>query len=34
MTTRERILAVIYGERHDLILFVQYDNLAGDNNEI
>jgi len=31
---RKRMLAVIYGERHDRVPFVQYDNLAGDNNEI
>lgn len=34
MTNRERMLAVIYGERSDRIPFVQYDNLAGNNEEI
>lgn len=28
------MLAVIYGEKHDRVPFVQYDNLAGDNEEI
>jgi len=34
MTTRERMLAVIRGERHDFVPFVQYDGLAGPNEEI
>jgi len=34
MAVRERMLAVIYGKKHDQIPFVQYDNLAGDNEEI
>jgi hypothetical protein len=31
---RERMLAVIYGESHNRIPFVQYDGLAGNNDEI
>lgn len=34
MTNRERMLAVIYGERYDQVPFVQYDNLAEDNEKI
>ncbi len=34
MTNRERMLAVIYGEKYDRIPFVQYDSLAGDNEDI
>lgn len=34
MTMRERMLAVINGESHNRIPFVQYDGLAGNNDEI
>jgi hypothetical protein len=34
MTLRERILAVIQGREHDRVPFVQYDGLAGSNDEI
>jgi hypothetical protein len=34
MTMRERMLAAIEGRRCDFVPFVQYDNLAGPNDEI
>ena len=34
MTMKERITAVITGEEHDRVPFVQYDGMAGDNREI
>ena len=34
MTMKERISAVIAGEEHDRVPFVQYDGIAGDNREI
>lgn len=34
MTMRDRILAVIQGREHDRVPFVQYDGLAGPNQEI
>lgn len=34
LTPRERILAVLKGEQCDRVPFVQYDNLAADNNAI
>lgn len=34
MNVRERILAVVQGRKHDRVPFVQYDGIAGPNEEI